>query len=81
MAATPLVHRTSRHHAPQQGNLAEVALLERFLAACPAAKPQVDIEERLVKARASERAPSAGSERGARKAQRLTPFLGGAVHR
>ncbi len=37
----------------KQGNLAgEVALLERFLAACPADRPQVDISERLIKARA-----------------------------
>jgi hypothetical protein len=37
----------------KQGDLAgEVALLERFMAACPVGRPQVDIAERLVKARA-----------------------------
>lgn len=37
----------------KQGDLAaEVALLERFLAACPNDRPQVSIAERLVKARA-----------------------------
>lgn len=36
----------------RRGDLAgEVALLQRFLAACPDDKPQVDIAERLVKAR------------------------------
>lgn len=33
------------------GTAAEVQLLERFLAACPDDRPQVDIAERLVKAR------------------------------
>jgi hypothetical protein len=37
----------------KQGDLAgEVVLLERFMAACPVGRPQVDIAERLVKARA-----------------------------
>jgi hypothetical protein len=37
----------------KQGDLAgEVALLERFIAACPTGKPQTDIAERLAKARA-----------------------------
>ncbi|MGW0163033.1 hypothetical protein ACWDUN_27305, partial [Mycobacterium sp. NPDC003323] len=37
----------------KQGNLAaEIALLERFLGACPNDRPQVSIAERLVNARA-----------------------------